>query len=237
MPSRCARRRRTIGNACSTPAPTNPPDRFVYLWSLDETEPASARTQPCWAPMRLFTWPRRSKPRRRRRSSASIWSRAARNRLAPHHAGGGGTGAGHRPVARGRSTSIRTSPAAASTCPRERGRRPTRRSGTSCCGRIVSGRSPSAARRATSSASAAACPRPSAARSRGAAATRIARARAARRAALRARSRCPPAGAGEVLIEVKAAGMNFRDVLKALALYPGGDARTRASSATKWRAS
>jgi acyl transferase domain-containing protein/NADPH:quinone reductase-like Zn-dependent oxidoreductase/SAM-dependent methyltransferase/acyl carrier protein len=32
----------------------------------------------------------------------------------------------------------------------------------------------------------------------------------------------PPAcGAGEVLIEVKAAGMNFRDVLKALALYPG----------------
>ncbi|HEY3900873.1 MAG TPA: SDR family NAD(P)-dependent oxidoreductase [Chthoniobacter sp.] len=31
----------------------------------------------------------------------------------------------------------------------------------------------------------------------------------------------PPCGPGEVLIEVKAAGMNFRDVLKALALYPG----------------
>ncbi len=32
----------------------------------------------------------------------------------------------------------------------------------------------------------------------------------------------PPAcGAGQVLIDVKAAGMNFRDVLKALALYPG----------------
>ena len=31
----------------------------------------------------------------------------------------------------------------------------------------------------------------------------------------------PACGAGEVLIEVKAAGMNFRDVLKALALYPG----------------
>ena len=31
----------------------------------------------------------------------------------------------------------------------------------------------------------------------------------------------PLCGAGEVLIEVKAAGMNFRDVLKALALYPG----------------
>jgi acyl transferase domain-containing protein/NADPH:quinone reductase-like Zn-dependent oxidoreductase/NAD(P)-dependent dehydrogenase (short-subunit alcohol dehydrogenase family)/SAM-dependent methyltransferase/acyl carrier protein len=31
----------------------------------------------------------------------------------------------------------------------------------------------------------------------------------------------PPCGAGEVLIEVKAAGINFRDVLKALALYPG----------------
>jgi acyl transferase domain-containing protein/NADPH:quinone reductase-like Zn-dependent oxidoreductase/SAM-dependent methyltransferase/acyl carrier protein len=31
----------------------------------------------------------------------------------------------------------------------------------------------------------------------------------------------PVCGAGEVLIEVKAAGMNFRDVLKALALYPG----------------
>ncbi len=31
----------------------------------------------------------------------------------------------------------------------------------------------------------------------------------------------PPCGAGEVLIDVKAAGMNFRDVLKALALYPG----------------
>ena len=31
----------------------------------------------------------------------------------------------------------------------------------------------------------------------------------------------PTCGAGEVLIEVKAAGMNFRDVLKALALYPG----------------
>jgi acyl transferase domain-containing protein/acyl carrier protein len=30
----------------------------------------------------------------------------------------------------------------------------------------------------------------------------------------------PKCGAGEVLIEVKAAGMNFRDVLKALALYP-----------------
>ncbi len=31
----------------------------------------------------------------------------------------------------------------------------------------------------------------------------------------------PACGDGEVLIEVKAAGMNFRDVLKALALYPG----------------
>ena len=31
----------------------------------------------------------------------------------------------------------------------------------------------------------------------------------------------PPCGPGQVLIEVKAAGMNFRDVLKALALYPG----------------
>ncbi|HMF80137.1 MAG TPA: SDR family NAD(P)-dependent oxidoreductase [Candidatus Acidoferrum sp.] len=31
----------------------------------------------------------------------------------------------------------------------------------------------------------------------------------------------PSCGAGEVMIEVKAAGMNFRDVLKALALYPG----------------
>jgi SAM-dependent methyltransferase len=34
----------------------------------------------------------------------------------------------------------------------------------------------------------------------------------------------PPCGPGQVLIEVKAAGMNFRDVLKSLALYPG-DAR------------
>ncbi len=31
----------------------------------------------------------------------------------------------------------------------------------------------------------------------------------------------PPCGQGEVLIDVRAAGMNFRDVLKALALYPG----------------
>jgi acyl transferase domain-containing protein/NADPH:quinone reductase-like Zn-dependent oxidoreductase/SAM-dependent methyltransferase/acyl carrier protein len=31
----------------------------------------------------------------------------------------------------------------------------------------------------------------------------------------------PACGVGEVLIEVKAAGMNFRDVLKALAMYPG----------------
>jgi acyl transferase domain-containing protein/NADPH:quinone reductase-like Zn-dependent oxidoreductase/SAM-dependent methyltransferase/acyl carrier protein len=31
----------------------------------------------------------------------------------------------------------------------------------------------------------------------------------------------PECGPGQVLIEVKAAGMNFRDVLKALALYPG----------------
>jgi acyl transferase domain-containing protein/NADPH:quinone reductase-like Zn-dependent oxidoreductase/NAD(P)-dependent dehydrogenase (short-subunit alcohol dehydrogenase family)/SAM-dependent methyltransferase/acyl carrier protein len=31
----------------------------------------------------------------------------------------------------------------------------------------------------------------------------------------------PTCGAGDVLIEVKAAGLNFRDVLKALALYPG----------------
>ena len=30
----------------------------------------------------------------------------------------------------------------------------------------------------------------------------------------------PACGPGEVLIKVKAAGMNFRDVLKALALYP-----------------
>ncbi|MGC2625948.1 MAG: beta-ketoacyl synthase N-terminal-like domain-containing protein, partial [Candidatus Udaeobacter sp.] len=30
----------------------------------------------------------------------------------------------------------------------------------------------------------------------------------------------PPCGPGEVIIDVKAAGMNFRDVLKALALYP-----------------
>ena len=37
----------------------------------------------------------------------------------------------------------------------------------------------------------------------------------------------PPCGAGEVVIEVMAAGMNFRDVLKALALYPAetSDAR------------
>jgi hypothetical protein len=31
----------------------------------------------------------------------------------------------------------------------------------------------------------------------------------------------PPCGPGEVVIDVRAAGMNFRDVLKALALYPG----------------
>ncbi|HTG52471.1 MAG TPA: SDR family NAD(P)-dependent oxidoreductase, partial [Candidatus Tectomicrobia bacterium] len=31
----------------------------------------------------------------------------------------------------------------------------------------------------------------------------------------------PACGSGEVIIDVKAAGMNFRDVLKALALYPG----------------
>jgi acyl transferase domain-containing protein/NADPH:quinone reductase-like Zn-dependent oxidoreductase/SAM-dependent methyltransferase/acyl carrier protein len=31
----------------------------------------------------------------------------------------------------------------------------------------------------------------------------------------------PPCGPGQVLVDVKAAGMNFRDVLKALALYPG----------------
>jgi acyl transferase domain-containing protein/NADPH:quinone reductase-like Zn-dependent oxidoreductase/SAM-dependent methyltransferase/acyl carrier protein len=37
----------------------------------------------------------------------------------------------------------------------------------------------------------------------------------------------PPCGAGEVLIEVKAAGMNFRDVLKALALYPAETADAR----------
>jgi NADPH:quinone reductase-like Zn-dependent oxidoreductase/NAD(P)-dependent dehydrogenase (short-subunit alcohol dehydrogenase family)/acyl carrier protein len=33
--------------------------------------------------------------------------------------------------------------------------------------------------------------------------------------------RLPECGPGEVLIDVRAAGMNFRDVLKALALYPG----------------
>ncbi|MDZ4405947.1 SDR family NAD(P)-dependent oxidoreductase [Prosthecobacter sp.] len=37
----------------------------------------------------------------------------------------------------------------------------------------------------------------------------------------------PPCGAGEVMIEVKAAGMNFRDVLKALALYPAETADAR----------
>jgi acyl transferase domain-containing protein/NADPH:quinone reductase-like Zn-dependent oxidoreductase/NAD(P)-dependent dehydrogenase (short-subunit alcohol dehydrogenase family)/SAM-dependent methyltransferase/acyl carrier protein len=38
----------------------------------------------------------------------------------------------------------------------------------------------------------------------------------------------PPCGPGQVLIEVKAAGMNFRDVLKALALYPGDAPDARA---------
>ncbi|MDQ2659021.1 MAG: SDR family NAD(P)-dependent oxidoreductase [Verrucomicrobiota bacterium] len=37
----------------------------------------------------------------------------------------------------------------------------------------------------------------------------------------------PPCGPGQVLIEVKAAGMNFRDVLKALALYPAETADAR----------
>ena len=37
----------------------------------------------------------------------------------------------------------------------------------------------------------------------------------------------PVCGAGEVAIEVKAAGMNFRDVLKALALYPAETADAR----------
>ncbi|MES2596745.1 MAG: SDR family NAD(P)-dependent oxidoreductase [Verrucomicrobiota bacterium] len=37
----------------------------------------------------------------------------------------------------------------------------------------------------------------------------------------------PPCGPGEVIIEVKAAGMNFRDVLKALALYPAETADAR----------
>jgi acyl transferase domain-containing protein/acyl carrier protein len=37
----------------------------------------------------------------------------------------------------------------------------------------------------------------------------------------------PPCGAGQVVIEVKAAGMNFRDVLKALALYPAETADAR----------
>lgn len=37
----------------------------------------------------------------------------------------------------------------------------------------------------------------------------------------------PPCGAGEVAIEVRAAGMNFRDVLKALALYPAETADAR----------
>jgi len=42
----------------------------------------------------------------------------------------------------------------------------------------------------------------------------------------------PSCGAGEVMIEAKAAGMNFRDVLKALALYPGTHLM-RGSSATR----
>ena len=37
----------------------------------------------------------------------------------------------------------------------------------------------------------------------------------------------PPCGAGEVMIEVMAGGMNFRDVLKALALYPAETADAR----------
>lgn len=37
----------------------------------------------------------------------------------------------------------------------------------------------------------------------------------------------PPCGTGEVVIDVKAAGMNFRDVLKALALYPAETADAR----------
>ena len=40
--------------------------------------------------------------------------------------------------------------------------------------------------------------------------------------------KAPPCGAGQVLIDVKAAGMNFRDVLKALALYPGDAPDARA---------
>ncbi|MGB7838745.1 MAG: SDR family NAD(P)-dependent oxidoreductase, partial [Terrimicrobiaceae bacterium] len=38
----------------------------------------------------------------------------------------------------------------------------------------------------------------------------------------------PPCGPGQVLIDVKAAGMNFRDALKALALYPGDAPDARA---------
>ncbi|MGI8438466.1 MAG: SDR family NAD(P)-dependent oxidoreductase [Chthoniobacterales bacterium] len=37
----------------------------------------------------------------------------------------------------------------------------------------------------------------------------------------------PPCGPGQVVVEVKAAGMNFRDVLKALALYPAETADAR----------
>jgi SAM-dependent methyltransferase len=45
----------------------------------------------------------------------------------------------------------------------------------------------------------------------------------------------PPCGPGEVLIDVKAAGMNFRDVLKELALYPSEAADARVFM-MKWAA-
>ena len=216
------RKRRKIGSSCSTACADDAPlERIVYLWNLD----APAEVGEDDALMGTDALLHLSQALEATHAGGKAAHRFGHARRA---AGGprdgrdrGRASAGDRACSASSSTNTRTSPAAASICRRWRPAPMPPCFGANCCGTTPSAKSPSAAKRATSQ--------------------RLDRGRPSVEQTLdpavplRLESRerghldtlrfapfaLPPCGPGEVLIDVKAAGMNFRDVLKALALYPG----------------
>ena len=133
----------------------------------------------------------------------------------------GRASAWHRIVARDFERAFQSRLPRDRSCRQNLRRRTRLASGVNCVAKTANAKSPSAAKRVTCGDSIAA------ARFANNGSIRICRLRLESRErghldTLRfAPFELPPCGPGEVLIEVKAAGMNFRDVLKALALYPG----------------
>ena len=219
-PSPCARKRRRIGRqlleACADDAPL---ERIVYLWNLDAQIDDDAVDG-----HRRFAAPHPGarSDAARRRNCGSIRSRAAPSRRA---ATPSPTAVAQAPAiglfrvilnehpnfaCRGIDLPPAASDGRCDAC-----------SGANCCAQTRSAKSPSAAKRATSSASTAAGRRVEQSLDPAVPLRLESRERGHLDTLRFAPFALPPCGPGEVLIEVKAAGMNFRDVLKALALYPG----------------